>query len=51
MPTHSCEKGGESGYQWGHQRCYTGEGAKLKANKQGQAIKASQKGLMLGGRK
>ena len=42
MPIEKCTKGGKPGYQYGSQKCYTGPGARKKAVKQGQAIKASQ---------
>ena len=43
MPVKKCSKNGKMGYQWGSQKCYTGPNAKSKANKQGYAIKQSQK--------
>lgn len=38
-----CQKNGKPGFKYGKSgTCYTGPGAKEKATKQGQAIKASQ---------
>lgn len=43
MPTQQCTVNGKSGYKYGDNgKCYTGEGAKEKADTQGRAIKASQ---------
>lgn len=42
MPVHRCSKGGKKGYQWGKQKCYTGKGARGKAVRQGQAVRANQ---------
>lgn len=43
MPVQECTKNGKPGYKWGKSgKCYTGGGAKAKAEKQGRAIKASQ---------
>lgn len=42
MPVMKCTKDGKSGYKWGKSgHCYTGKGAKAKAEKQGRAIKAN----------
>ena len=42
MPIKQCTSKGKSGKKWGTEgKCYTGTGAKEKATKQGQAIKAS----------
>ena len=42
MPIKKCISKGKSGKKFGDEgRCYTGEDAKAKATKQGQAIKAS----------
>ena len=38
MPVH---KVGKDCYQWGNQKKYCGKGAKQKAEKQGQAIRAT----------
>jgi SPP1 gp7 family putative phage head morphogenesis protein len=44
MPVERCAIGGKAGYRFGMQgKCFTGPGARSKAVKQGQAIKASQK--------
>lgn len=43
MPIKSCTKNGKSGFKYGDSgACYTGEGAKAKAEAQMRAIKASQ---------
>lgn len=43
MPVKKCTKNGETGWKYGDDgKCYTGKGAKAKAEKQGKAIKASQ---------
>ena len=43
MPLMRCTKDGESGWKFGESgHCYTGEGAKEKAAKQGQAIEISK---------
>ena len=42
MPTHKCKSKGKSGFQYGGQKCYTGPGAKAKADKQGRAIAISK---------
>lgn len=43
MPVQPCKSKGKSGYRYGPTgHCYTGPGAKAKAAKQGQAIRASQ---------
>lgn len=43
MPVKKCTLNGESGYKFGNSgKCYTGDDAKEKATKQGQAIKASE---------
>ncbi len=42
MPVHSCQSGSKSGFQWGDSgKCYTGPGAKSKAEKQAAAIHSS----------
>jgi len=42
MPVQRCVKDGKLGWRWGKSgKCYTGRGAKAKAEKQGVAIKAS----------
>jgi acetyl-CoA carboxylase carboxyltransferase component len=41
MPAQRCQKDGKSGWRWGSAgKCYTGRGAKAKAEKQGAAIEA-----------
>lgn len=42
MPIQRCTKNGKKGWQYGDQKCYTGEDAKKKAKEQMRAIKASQ---------
>lgn len=43
MPIMPCEKDGKSGHKYGeHGHCYTGEGSRSKAAKQGRAIQVSQ---------
>jgi hypothetical protein len=43
MPTKPCKTNGKSGYKYGSSgKCYTGSGAKAKANRQGRAIQASK---------
>jgi len=43
MPVQPCTANGKSGYRWGEKgKCYTGEDAKKKAEKQGAAIKTSK---------
>jgi|GEM_PF-5341882 len=43
MPVMTCIKNGKAGYKWGESgKCYTGEGARLKARDQGKAIKAKK---------
>ena len=50
MPVKSCTSKGIAGWQWGDSgTCYTGEGAKAKATKQGQAIQKSKKTTRAGG--
>lgn len=45
MPVKRCTKGGKTGWKYGDDgKCYTGKDAKSKATKQGQAIKANQRG-------
>lgn len=42
MPIHKCTHDGKEGYQWGQSgKCYTGEGALAKAQRQATAIYAS----------
>jgi hypothetical protein len=42
MPVKKCQSGGKSGYKWGNSgKCYTGTGAKAKAERQGKAIYSS----------
>lgn len=41
MPIHKCSRNGRPGYQWGSQKCYTGLGARKKAERQAAAIRAS----------
>ena len=42
MPIKKCTSKGKNGKKFGDEgKCYTGTGAKSKATKQGQAIKAS----------
>jgi len=42
MPIKQCISKGKNGKKWGTSgKCYIGTGAKAKAKKQGQAIKAS----------
>lgn len=38
MPVKRCTKNGMRGWKWGNQKCYTGPGAKEKAETQGRAI-------------
>jgi hypothetical protein len=41
MPIKPCSKNGKSGYKYGNSgKCYTGKGAKAKANGQRKAILA-----------
>lgn len=41
MPLKRCTEDGKSGWKWGDEgKCYTGEGAKEKALRQGRAIQA-----------
>jgi hypothetical protein len=43
MPVKQCTIDGKSGYKYGDNgKCYTGDGAREKAEEQGRAIKASQ---------
>jgi hypothetical protein len=43
MPIKECKEDKKKGYKYGDTgKCYTGPGAREKAVKQGQAIKASQ---------
>ena len=43
MPLMKCKSGGKSGWKYGESgKCYTGEGAKAKAARQGRAIEASK---------
>ena len=43
MPVKRCTSRGKPGYKWGDKgKCYTGPGARVKAAKQGRAIKANQ---------
>jgi len=42
MPVQRCQKNGRRGYKWGQSgKCYVGQGAKAKAERQGRAIRAS----------
>lgn len=42
MPAQRCSKNGKPGWKWGASgTCYTGPGAKAKANRQGRAAYAS----------
>ena len=42
MPTKKCTSKGKSGAKWGNKgKCYTGKGAKKKANKQARAAYAN----------
>lgn len=44
MPIQRCSNGDKSGFRYGNSgRCYTGPGAKKKAQKQAVAINLSQK--------
>ena len=44
MPTKKCTSKGKSGYKFGNKgKCFTGTGAKSKADRQGKAIKSNQK--------
>ena len=43
MPFKKCSSGGKTGVKYGDSgKCYTGKGARKKAGKQAQAIKASK---------
>lgn len=42
MPLERCQLDGKSGWRWGSAKCYTGDGAKEKALKQGRAIEISK---------
>lgn len=43
MPTQPCKTDGKPGFRFGKTgKCFTGPGAREKANKQGAAIKISQ---------
>lgn len=43
MPIKKCTVGGKNGYQWGDSgKCYTGQGAREKAAKQGRAIESQK---------
>ena len=43
MPTKKCTSKGKSGYKYGNSgKCYTGKGAKSKADRQGRAIQANR---------
>lgn len=45
MPVKRCQKDGKSGFKYGDSgKCYTGKGARAKAEKQGRAIEASKHG-------
>ena len=42
MPVQRCQSKGKKGYKWGKSgKCYTGPQAKIKATKQGRAVRAS----------
>ena len=42
MPVKPCKAKGKSGWKWGNSgKCYTGKGAKAKAERQGRAAYAS----------
>lgn len=44
MPLKKCQDNGKDGWKWGDQgHCYTGEGAKEKAIKNGMAIEGPDK--------
>ncbi len=43
MPVMPCQSGGKRGFKWGSSgKCFTGKGGRVKAARQGRAIKASQ---------
>lgn len=45
MPVKRCTSGGKRGWKYGDSgKCYTGEGAKARAERQMRAIKASKGG-------
>lgn len=51
MPLKRCQSGGKSGWKWGDAgKCYTGEGAREKAARQGAAIESSKKKFAHGGK-
>lgn len=41
MPIRKCSHNGKSGYRWGSQKCYTGPGARARAERQAAAVRAS----------
>ena len=42
MPVQRCSKSGKSGWKWGASgKCYSGPGAREKAERQGRAVRAS----------
>jgi hypothetical protein len=42
MPVKRCKKNGRAGYKWGDRgNCYTGPGAKARAERQGRAAYAN----------
>lgn len=43
MPIQTCMRSGRKGYRYGRQgKCYLGKGARVRAGRQGRAIKVSQ---------
>lgn len=48
MPLKRCQSDGKPGYKWGDSgKCYTGDGAREKAIKQGRAIEISKRSKAL----
>ncbi len=44
MPVERCTENGQSGFRWGREgKCFTGEGARARAERQGRAIEAAKR--------
>jgi len=44
VPVERCTSNGQPGFRWGSQgRCYTGEGARARAERQGRAVEANKR--------